>query len=52
MDDDFNTANAITVLFDLAKEANLYLNENHTDIESLKHFKNNQNITRVLGIND
>src|SRR5690625_278980 len=25
MDDDFNTANAITVLFDLTKEANLYL---------------------------
>src|SRR5699024_9220356 len=31
MDDDFNTANAITVLFDLAKEANVYLEQNQTN---------------------
>src|SRR5699024_6202671 len=31
MDDDFNTANAITVLFELAKDANLYLEENQTE---------------------
>ncbi|HET7521728.1 MAG TPA: cysteine--tRNA ligase [Bacillales bacterium] len=30
MDDDFNTANAIAVLFDLAKEANVYLQEKNT----------------------
>ncbi|MFQ6322156.1 cysteine--tRNA ligase [Bacillus halotolerans] len=30
MDDDFNTANAISVLFDLAKNANYYLQEDHT----------------------
>lgn len=30
MDDDFNTANAISVLFDLAKHANYYLQKDHT----------------------
>ncbi len=30
MDDDFNTANAISVLFDLAKHANYYLQEKNT----------------------
>ncbi|MCP3029543.1 cysteine--tRNA ligase [Halobacillus sp. A5] len=34
MDDDFNTANAISVLFDLTKSANLYLqgDQTHTDV--------------------
>src|SRR5699024_6451418 len=31
MDDDFNTENAITVLFDLAKEANVYIEQNQTN---------------------
>ncbi|WP_208585803.1 cysteine--tRNA ligase [Gracilibacillus suaedae] len=30
MDDDFNTANAIAVIFDLVKEANVYLKSDHT----------------------
>ncbi len=30
MDDDFNTANGISVLFDLAKQANYYLMEKNT----------------------
>lgn len=30
MDDDFNTANAISVLFELARIANIYLNETNT----------------------
>lgn len=38
MDDDFNTANAISVLFDLAKEANIYLREQHTSKEVLTAF--------------
>lgn len=37
MDDDFNTANAISVLFELAKQANLYLNEKHTSSEVIGH---------------
>src|SRR5699024_5545357 len=31
MDDDYNTANAITVLFDIAKDANVYLEQNQTN---------------------
>ena len=31
MDDDFNTANAIAVLFELSRIANVYLNETNTD---------------------
>ncbi|WP_070121453.1 cysteine--tRNA ligase [Bacillus marinisedimentorum] len=38
MDDDFNTANAITVLFELAKEANLYLQEKNTSEDVLNAF--------------
>jgi cysteinyl-tRNA synthetase len=37
MDDDFNTANAISVLFELAKQSNLYLNEKHTHTEVIDH---------------
>src|SRR5690625_590801 len=51
MDDDFNTANAITVLFELSKDANLYLEENQTDIEVLEAFqKAMTTILDVLGI--
>ncbi|HEX7065070.1 MAG TPA: cysteine--tRNA ligase [Bacillales bacterium] len=36
MDDDFNTANAIAVLFELAKEANVYLQEKNTSKKVLQ----------------
>ena len=38
MDDDFNTANAIAVLFELAKHANLYLLERNTSEEVITAF--------------
>lgn len=38
MDDDFNSANAIAVLFDLAKLANIYLREDHTQKSVLEKF--------------
>jgi len=38
MDDDFNTANAIAVLFELAKQANLYLLEKNTSEEVITAF--------------
>ena len=38
MDDDFNTANAVTDLFDLSKEANLYLGEAHVSKQVLEQF--------------
>lgn len=51
MDDDFNTANAITVLFELAREANMYLEENHTDIEVVEAFQEAiKTLLEVLGI--
>lgn len=51
MDDDFNTANAITVLFDLAKEANIYLNENQTSTTVIVAFqKAITSLLKVLGI--
>ncbi|WP_053217634.1 cysteine--tRNA ligase [Virgibacillus senegalensis] len=51
MDDDFNTANAIAVLFDIAKDANVYLQSSHTServIEKLMDLLEQQ--TAVLGI--
>lgn len=51
MDDDFNTANAITVLFELAKEANLYLEENQTESTVIKGFQTAiSDLLEVLGI--
>ncbi|SFK52684.1 cysteinyl-tRNA synthetase [Halobacillus dabanensis] len=51
MDDDFNTANAISVLFDLTKTANLYLQEDQTHEEVLSAFeKLFEELTSVLGI--
>ncbi|AST94023.1 cysteine--tRNA ligase [Sutcliffiella cohnii] len=51
MDDDFNTANAISVLFDLAKQANLYLNEKNTSTNVLTSFINlYDELVNVLGI--
>ncbi|OIN65659.1 cysteine--tRNA ligase [Exiguobacterium sp. KRL4] len=38
MDDDFNTANAVTDLFDLSKEANLYLGEEQVATDVLERF--------------
>ncbi|MBM6616116.1 cysteine--tRNA ligase [Bacillus suaedaesalsae] len=38
MDDDFNTANAVTVLFELAKQANIYLMESNTSEEVIALF--------------
>lgn len=48
MDDDFNTANAITVLFELSKEANLYLEENQTDSKVIDAFQ--EAITTILTV--
>ncbi|MBM7694337.1 cysteinyl-tRNA synthetase [Peribacillus deserti] len=38
MDDDFNTANAISILFELSKQANYYLLEKNTDIPVIEAF--------------
>ncbi|MGD7046419.1 cysteine--tRNA ligase [Jeotgalibacillus proteolyticus] len=38
MDDDFNTANAISVLFDLSRQANHYLREKNTSVEVIDAF--------------
>jgi cysteinyl-tRNA synthetase len=51
MDDDFNTANAISVLFDLSKQANYYLLEKNTHQEVLKAFmKEFETLFNVLGL--
>ncbi len=51
MDDDFNTANAISVLFELTKEANLYLQGKHTSIKVIEAFQNSFTaLLDVLGI--
>ncbi len=39
MNDDFNTANAITAWYDLAKLANKYVLENTTSTEVIDKFK-------------
>ncbi|MCP8618067.1 cysteine--tRNA ligase [Salirhabdus salicampi] len=51
MNDDFNTANAISVLFDLVKDANHYVNESHTSEVVIDHFLTTfTKLTSVLGI--
>ncbi len=51
MNDDFNTANAITVLFDVTKDANLYLKENQTEIDVIQAFQDEvKTLLNVLGI--
>ncbi|MGJ7913547.1 cysteine--tRNA ligase [Neobacillus sp. LXY-1] len=51
MDDDFNTAKAISVLFDLAKLANYYLLENNTAVEVIDAFmKEFEELFHVLGL--
>src|SRR5699024_7363504 len=39
MDDDFNTANGIAVLFDLAKEANVYIESKQTSTQDIDAFQ-------------
>ncbi|SDY24267.1 cysteine--tRNA ligase [Salimicrobium album] len=51
MDDDFNTANAISVLFDIAKSANLYQQKEQTDEEVLEAYATLlEDLTGVLGL--
>lgn len=51
MDDDFNTANAISVLFELAKLANLYLMEKNTSAEVIAALMNEfKELFDVLGL--
>lgn len=51
MDDDFNTANAIAVLFDLAKEANVYIELKQTSTQVIDAFqKAIQSQLEVLGV--
>ncbi|HEX6922670.1 MAG TPA: cysteine--tRNA ligase [Bacillales bacterium] len=51
MDDDFNTANAIAVLFELAKEANVYLQEKNTSKKVLQGILDLfQEVESVLGV--
>ena len=51
MDDDFNTAKAISVLFDLSKLANYYLLEKNTSVEVIDKFTNKfEELFSVLGL--
>ncbi len=51
MDDDFNTANAISALFELARIANTYLNEKNTEERVLKAFTETfDQLGGVLGV--
>lgn len=51
MNDDFNTANAISVLYQLAKTANQYLLESHTSTKVLNQFLHTfDELSSVLGI--
>lgn len=51
MDDDFNTANAISVLFDLSKQANYYMQELNTSEEVIQAFLDQFDMLgNVLGV--
>lgn len=51
MDDDFNTANAVSVLFELSKLANYYLLEKNTAVEVIQAFiKEFEDLFHVLGL--
>ncbi|MCJ7843365.1 cysteine--tRNA ligase [Lederbergia sp. NSJ-179] len=51
MDNDFNTADGITVLFDLAKQGNLYLREKNTSSKVIQSFLNTfEKLFSVLGL--
>ena len=51
MDDDFNTANGIAVIFELAKLSNIYLVEKNTETDVLNHFISTfKELMGVLGL--
>jgi cysteinyl-tRNA synthetase len=51
MDDDFNTAKAISVIFDLSKLANYYLLEKNTSVEVINTFTSQfEQLYQVLGL--
>ncbi|WP_017473689.1 cysteine--tRNA ligase [Amphibacillus jilinensis] len=51
MNDDFNTANALAVVFDLVKEANLYLTEQQTNRQTIEAFISLfDELSSILGI--
>ncbi|MBL5766551.1 cysteine--tRNA ligase [Heyndrickxia sporothermodurans] len=51
MDDDFNTANGISVLFELSKQANYYLREKNTSEKVLHAFMDEfKSLFEVLGL--
>ncbi|RWR10593.1 cysteine--tRNA ligase [Siminovitchia fortis] len=51
MDDDFNTADGISVLFELAKQANYYLMEKNTSVAVIRAFmKEFEDLFPVLGL--
>lgn len=51
MDDDFNTANAISVLFELSRQANYYLMEKNTDKDVIQAFIDQfKGLFHVLGL--
>lgn len=51
MDDDFNTANAIAVLFEIAKQANVYLKQNQTSVAVLTAYASTlEKFMQVLGL--
>lgn len=51
MDDDFNTANAVSVLFELSKQANYYLLEKNTSVEVINAFLHEmEELFSVLGL--
>jgi cysteinyl-tRNA synthetase len=51
MDDDFNTANGVSVLFELSKLSNLYLMEKNTSEDVIKAFMNEfETLFGVLGL--
>ncbi len=51
MDDDFNTADGISVLFELAKQANYYLMEKNTSVAVIRAFmKEFEELFPVLGL--
>ncbi|MCA1061641.1 cysteine--tRNA ligase [Rossellomorea aquimaris] len=51
MDDDFNTANGISVLFELSRQANYYLMEKNTSIEVIDGFLHQfEDFFSVLGL--
>ncbi len=51
MDDDFNTANAVSVLFELSKQANYYLQSKNTSSEVIAAFiQEFEDLFHVLGL--